>query len=420
MGKRNTFMFPAGALLAFFLLLPAHALAEECTTVVVSGSATVDGRPLLWKNRDWSDRDNKLAYLADGPVAAVAIVKPGNSASAYMGVNEKGFAIEQSDSSDLEGTSAAANARFLRYALLHCSTLTEFEMLLARTNGPGRETKGNYGVIDATGAAAMFELGNHTFRKYDTANPEDAPNGFIVRTNFAFSGNGTGTGQARYERASELIKKAAFSRTLSHGFLLRVVARDLKNDVIDPYPLPFARGQDGRPVGYIRTFNSISRFRTVSCVVFHGVLPGEDPQLTTMWTILGEPVCGIALPTWLLAGSVPPELGGPASAPLNDMIGVKKASCYPLASSPEYLYTAALDDGHGGGAFSYTFPIENRALARAATLRAEWRASLPTPQAVAAAQNKITREANECFLASSVPKDGLSSPLKLICRTLER
>ena len=266
----------------------------------------------------------------------------------------------------------------------------------------------------------MFEVGNHTFRKYDRANSEDAPDGFIVRSNFAFTGDGSGSGQARYERASELIKKAAASRTLSHAFLLRVVARDLKNDVIDPYPLPYEGKQDGRPAGYIRTFNAINRFRTISCAVFHGVLQDGNPRLTTMWTILGEPVWGIALPVWPLAGSTPLELGGPATAPLNDITGVKKALFYPLTSSPEYINTAALDDGHGGGAFSYTFPIEDWTLARAGVLLAEWRASLPTPQVVAAAQNEIALQAYWCFLASSVPTDILSEPLNMSCRTFKK
>ena len=36
---------------------------EECTIGVALGSATVDGRPLLWKTRDYSsDPDNKVRY----------------------------------------------------------------------------------------------------------------------------------------------------------------------------------------------------------------------------------------------------------------------------------------------------------------------------------------------------------------------
>jgi hypothetical protein len=409
------------ALLALFLLsvLPVPADAEECTTAVVSGSATPDGRPLLWKNRDTDEPNNKLVYLADGPLTAIGLVSVGSSTSVWMGVNEAGFAIENSDSADLEGTSNSGNGSFMRQALLNCATVAAFETLLLQTNATGRTTQANYGVIDATGAAAMFEVGNHTYRKYDAADPTDAPNGFIVRTNFAFTGDGSGAGYVRYDRAMELLTGAALSGTLSHAFLLRSAARDLKNDVVDPYPLPYEGGQDGRPPGYIRTANSINRHRTRSCAVFRGVLDGEDSRLTTIWTVLGEPVCSVALPAWPLAGAVPPELGGPATAPLCDAAIVKEEACYPLATSPEYIDTSRLDDGAGGGVFSFTAPIEDWALARAETFLAGWRTAGPTPATVSAAQNELATQAYWCLLASSVPNDALSAPRDLTCRTLE-
>lgn len=40
-----------------------------CTTAVVSGRATVDGRPILWKNRDTSAQHNNVVLLSEGPVA---------------------------------------------------------------------------------------------------------------------------------------------------------------------------------------------------------------------------------------------------------------------------------------------------------------------------------------------------------------
>ena len=39
-------------------VLPGPGRADECTTAVVSGSATPDGRPLLWKNRDTDEANN--------------------------------------------------------------------------------------------------------------------------------------------------------------------------------------------------------------------------------------------------------------------------------------------------------------------------------------------------------------------------
>jgi hypothetical protein len=198
-----------------------------------------------------------------------------------------------------------------------------------------------------------------------------------------------------------------------------VAARDLNNDVINPYPLPYEGSQDGLPAGYIRTANSINRSTTRSAAVFHGVLPGENPRLTTMWTILGEPVCSIALPVWLLASSIPAELGGPSTAPFCDAAIVKKGICYPLASNPGYINTYALDDGRGGGIFSFTKPIEEWCLTRAEALLVAWRLSVPAPLEVSTAQDETAVRAYRCFLASSVPNDNLSEPIGLTCKTIE-
>jgi len=395
---------------ALFFLLPADSRAEECTTAVVSGGATPDGRPLLWKNRDVDEQNNKVVLVSDGALAAVAIASAGTSSSVWMGVNIAGFAIENSNSEDLEGTSGTGNGSFMRQALTSCATVADFEALLVQTNTAGRTTRANYGVIDASGGAALFEVGNHTFRKYDATDPSDAPDGFIVRTNFAFTGDGSGTGQVRYDRAVALLDGAVLSDSLTHAFLLRYAARDLKNDAVDPYPLPYEGGQDGRPAGYVRTVYSINRESTRSATVFRGVRSAEDPGLTTMWTILGEPVCSVALPVWPLAGSVPAALGGPATAPLCDAAIVRRALCYSLMTSPEYIDTRALVDGTGGGVFACTEPIEDRALLRAEAALETWRASFPAPQAVAQFQNALALESYWCFLASTVPNDALSAP----------
>jgi hypothetical protein len=402
-----------------FMALAGSPRAEECTTAVVAAAATPDGRPLLWKNRDIDEPNNKVILVTEGPIAAVAVTSVGTSSSVWMGVNAAGFCIENSNSEDLEGTSGSGNGAFMRQALASCSTVADFEALLVLTNPTGRSTQANYGVIDASGGAAMFEVGNHTYRKYDANDPTDAPLGFIVRTNFAFTGDGSGTGQVRYARAVDLLTGAALAGTLTHAFLLRSAARDLKNNVVDPYPLPYAGGQDGRPAGFIRTVYSINRTTTRATTVFRGVLAGEDPRLTTMWTILGEPVCSIALPVWPMAGAVPPELDGPSTAAVCDEAIVKKGLCYHLTTSPEYIDTAVLDDGLGGGIFAFTKAIEDHALARAEAALEAWRASPPSVQDVDDLQFRMADDYYWCFVASSPPNDDLSAPRALMARTDE-
>jgi hypothetical protein len=415
----NKLLAPFLIFLIGSFFLASFAAAEECTTAVVSGKATVDGRPLLWKNRDVDEQNNKLVFLTEGPFLAIGLANATSSTSIWMGVNEKGFAIENSDSEDL-GSSGAENGTFLRYALLHCATVDDYETLLLETNISGPKTRANCGVIDASGNAAIFEVGSNSFHKFDASDPSDAPYAFIVRTNFAFTGDGTGTGYIRYEQAVALLTPQAMTKTISHEFILRTLARDLNNGVIDPYPLPYEGSQDGLPTGYIRTNNSINRYLTRSCGIFHGVLPGENPLLTTMWVILGEPVCSVAVPVWVMAGSLPQELSGSAAAPFCDAAIVKKAYCYPLTSYPQYINTYRVDDGLAGGVFSFTLPTEDWTLNRAQEVLIQWRAAFPLAQTVVQVQNAITKQAYWCLLSSSPANEELSSPRNLICWTFQQ
>ncbi|MCA9022730.1 MAG: peptidase C45, partial [Planctomycetaceae bacterium] len=125
---------------------------DACTTAVISGKATVDGRPLLWKNRDAPARHNEVALLTEGPLRAVAVVNAGSRRSAWMGMNEAGFCIENSLSTDLRQPgkkTGPANGLLIKRALLTCRTVADFKRLLEDTNQSGRRTVANFGVIDA-------------------------------------------------------------------------------------------------------------------------------------------------------------------------------------------------------------------------------------------------------------------------------
>jgi len=399
-------------LLTLFLSLSVSPAQEECTTAVVSGRATIDGRPLLWKNRDADTADNEVVYFSGGNYGVVGIVDAGSTSSIWMGINAAGLAIENSYSPDLEGTVSGGNGSFMKYALQYCATVAEFERLLSETNAPGRMTQANFGVIDSTGAAAIFETGNHTYAKYDANDPATAPWGFIVRTNFGFTGDGSGSGYTRYDRAVELSAEGILRAQMSHRYILGKMARDLKNDLLDPYPLPFQGSQEGHAQGYLRTEYSINRYRTCSCAVFHGVRPGEDPLLSTMWIILGEPACGIAVPIWAYAGDTPPEMDGPISAPMSDTILAKKSLCYSLPGDAQYINTYALDDGQGGGLFRSTLAIEDWILTKTEFALHSWRNSFPAKDQAREFEENIVSQAYCCLLTSIVPAGILYPPLE--------
>lgn len=403
--------------LVFALLLPYLLAEDECTTAVFSGKATVDGRPLLWKNRDTSNDNNEVVFIPGGVYDVVGLINAGDTSSVFMGINSAGFAIENSLSLDLEGPDTGDNAVFMKQALQSCATVDEFEQLLLITNAAGRRTKSNYGVIDASGAAAIFETGNHTYTKYDASDPDVAPEGFIVRTNFALTGDGSGSGHTRYYRALYLFNERISDTKISLEYILRGVSRDLRNDQIDPYPLPYAGSQDGRPAGYIYTNYSINRHMTRSSVVFQGVLPGEDPRLSTLWVRLGEPVCAIAVPVWILAGSTPPEMDGIETAPMCNASIEKDRRCYPLGTSPEYLNTYILDDGFGGGIFGCIRPIEDWIYAQTVSALSIWRGAHPTVEQVRDFEYSQITQAYACFLTCIAPSDSVLAPQQLTCHT---
>ncbi|MFC1522502.1 carcinine hydrolase/isopenicillin-N N-acyltransferase family protein [Elusimicrobiota bacterium] len=372
------------ALSLLLLVIPFHlAGREECTVAVVSGKATADGRPLLWKNRDTSTLDNEIAYFNDGEYPYVGVINAGDRTQVWMGVNTEGFAIMNAESLDLEGTMLDDEGFFMKQALMECANVDDFEDLLVKTNKTGRGTKANFGVIDAQGAAAMFEAGNHTFTKFNANDPEAAPMGYFVRANFSKTGTGKpGYGHIRYNRADTLFTKFIAENDLTHKTLLRYIARDLINDRTDPYPLPFEGREGKNPKGFIKTHDSINRHRTASVSVFHGVLPDEAPELTTMWTILGEPVCGAAIPVWASAGSVPPALDGDPTSELNGLIQRIEKKAYSKASLLKYINTAVLKNKKDNGLLDILFPLEDEIFLLTHQHLSQWRQTLPGPDVV--------------------------------------
>ncbi|HBL46799.1 carcinine hydrolase/isopenicillin-N N-acyltransferase family protein [Gimesia sp.] len=285
--------------------------ADACTTAVISGKATVDGRPLLWKNRDAPARHNEVALLTEGPLRAIAVVNAGSRRSAWMGMNEAGFCIENSLSTDLRQPGKKTgfnNGTLIKRALQTCRTVADFKQLLEETNQTGRRTDANFGVIDAQGGAALFETGPTSFTMFDANDPAVAPHGYFVRSNFAttahdFPANPTPEQLGKIysaERYSQACSRLDLQKDkgITVDYLIRHLTRDLSQETGTPHP-GTVNGSAAPLPATIATKNTISRTTTVSAAVFHGVKPGEDPRLATMWTILGNPSFSLAVPSWV-------------------------------------------------------------------------------------------------------------------------
>lgn len=370
--------------------------APACTVGVISGRATADGRPLLWKNRDTSEERNEVRSFTDGRYRYVALINSGSPEKAWAGVNEHGFGILNSLATDLPGGSKTGpgNGRFMKMALGTCTTVAEFQALLAETNRTGRRTKANFAVIDAQGGAVIFEAGHKVFRRFDANDPDAAPQGFIVRTNFAFTGGGE-DGRERFRRCEALCTAAMDKQTLNYRFLLEQVCRDLETDPQIParefHPRRWRREPAPKPLD---TETTINRTSTTSAVVLHGVARGEDPRLATFWAMLGQPVFAVAVPYWVDAAA--PSPGDDKTETASDdvtslcalAVDLKQANYEARQDEPALLNVTGLPT-----VWSATQQTELEILEQTEHELSRWRATTPTPSVAARFHRSMTTRA---------------------------
>ncbi len=327
--------------------------AVACTSAIVSGKLTANGRPLLWKNRDTSDQNNRIKRIPaqKGCYEFIALfdARDKRDTAAWMGFNEKGFAIMNTASyninkDDVDDKYVDKEGVVMRKALEKCATVDDFERLLKSWPQP-RGVEANFGVIDAEGNGAYFETGNFTMVKYDL---KDAPDGILVRTNFSYSGRvDDGAGYVREANAQKLLAPhvmrhdftpAVFTEELSRTFYHSILNEDFtlsgKEWVVD---------QDFIP-----------RRISTATIVVEGILPGENPLLTTMWVGLGYPPCAEIFPVWLWEGGVPQCLVGAGKnnhSPQCDKVNNREKEVFSIkrGNGTHYVHLSKLYNQDGTG-----------------------------------------------------------------------
>jgi hypothetical protein len=387
----------AAAALALVSALPGPAAA--CTTAVVSGAATADGRPILWKNRDASDLHNQLVACNDGRYRYVGVVNQGDTAGLqiWAGINIQGFAIMNSASYSLEEGDTVAEGNFIKLALQTCATVADFHALLEKTS-PGRDISANFGVIDARGGAAFFETSKKAFTRYDATDPKAAPHGYIVRTNYSESANrDKGSGFLRAERANALLEAMLTGGPLTVQRVLVGVCRDVGNARLGD---PLGARQPDDPV-WAYTRDSVNRYETSSAALFAGVKAGEDPALATAWIVLGQPVTGVAIPVWAAAGELPEEVAaGKDPAPLNAAFDKVRDFLYPdrYGDLKWYINIERLGDAKNGIPTALAAQEADN-FAKAGAALDKWRKSPPAPADMAALQRELAKGTLEAMRA---------------------
>ena len=242
-----------------------------CTSVIISGGVRVDGRPVMLKHRDTGELNNRMEWFRGTEYSFIGLVNsPSRGGEVWSGVNSSGFCIMNTATYDLKDDDVPASEMDKEGVLMYkalgiCSCLQDFENMLDTLPKPWG-VEANFGIIDALGEAAYYEVNNHSWKKYVVA---DQPGGYMVVTNFTRSGRVEDRkGVDRFEKASAIMSSADVS-VVDHRFLFNSVSRT------------------GKP---------IMRDITSASVVFEGVAPGEPAGNTVMWTLLGSPTNTVYVP----------------------------------------------------------------------------------------------------------------------------
>jgi hypothetical protein len=279
--------------------------SQECTAGVADGDVTVDGRPLLWKLRNQADVTNDVHYFASGVEHYSGL---GPATYSYLGMGSANDSPEGPVRQGLNSQGLAVGWNVLDssgWLQLHHQALGHYNSVSqVRTyvNGMTNLSTYNY-FIDTGGEAALWEnqigIGQHweynsrapardsQWIDVDNADGDDnystgvdvALSGWVVRANTPGHFNTDGTDDldntGRYRAGRDAVAALIYNEGRGTALSAKSLARS------------FFR------------HDTLAIDNTVSNMIVHGVLPTEDPRLSTMWTLLGHSETGIFVPVWI-------------------------------------------------------------------------------------------------------------------------
>jgi len=241
----------------------------------------------------------------------IALVNsPDKGGVVWIGTNNAGFSIMNTASYNLKDDDIKdmdMEGELMYKALAVCKNISDFEAFLNTLPRPMR-VEANFGVIDAEGGAAYYETNNNKFVKVDANDQKNAPQGYLIYTNFSYTGRfNEGMGYIRHQTATDIFSKASPLCSITPHWIFNNLSRSyyhslLGTDLLKPEHSPERNG------GWVVDQDFIPRKSSTASVAIHGVKPGENPEMTTMWTILGYPAAGVAIPLWVKAQERQPKV----------------------------------------------------------------------------------------------------------------
>lgn len=372
---------------SLFISVLSISQTLACTTAVISGKYTNNGRAMIWKLRDTETFENKIHYFTDGQFDYVGLINSNDAKGEQVwgGSNAVGFAIMNSASFNvnLQDTTSFKDREgyFMKLALQTCQSLEDFEALLKKTPKP-MGLAAHFGVIDAKGGAAFYEVNNQTFSKFDANDAAQAPNGYILRTNYSFTGKkDIGYGFIRFQTAQHLFYQADAMGKLNAQTICQEFSRSLKHAVLNK---DFRQEYQQVPAGehFINSGDMITRHGSSSMILIEGVTATEPADLSTIWTMVGFPNTCLTLPVWVRGGQkLPTVLTAPdtLNSPLNELSLALKQQCYPIARSAGYKYlnVSKLINAEGTGYIQQLEQVEQEIFKQTNLQLKQWRQQAP-------------------------------------------
>lgn len=354
--------------LCCIIFLASSILA--CTSAIIGADKNPYGRPLLWKNRDTGQLDNKIEYIPsqDGDFSYVALFNSTDSLlnEAWMGMNEYGFAVMNTASYNLKDDDVPQKEMdkeglVMSLALKKCKTVDDFGNLLDSLPRP-MGVEANFGVIDAFGNGAYFETNNHSYTRF---NLEDAPDHVLIRTNYSHSGrDNEGFGFIREANAKQLLQPYIATDSVAPEVLTEVLSRSFYHDLLGK---DFAETDNN----WVIDQDFIPRYSSSATVVVEGCKPlPKDSEIDSdfiksdyiMWTGLGYPPCSEISPVKCGPNDFDVNLKGnlhSGRSPQCDVVMERKKSVFPISkgNGSKYIDMKTLHNEEGSGFIDILVPL---------------------------------------------------------------
>ena len=123
----------------------------------------------------------------------------------------------------------------------------------------------------------------------------------------------------------------------------------------------------------------IPRKSTTASIVIQGVKKGENPDMVILWTILGYPPVGVAIPMWVKAGEKQPGilLRNDASnhALLCDYALALKHRIFSIerGNGPKYMNFTLINNSSGTGYMQQLAKVEKKVFLSCQKMIEQWR-----------------------------------------------